>query len=1310
MKKILFSFAFILSTLISFSQTDTTFWFAAPDNDVVNHPLYEQYDRPIYLRINSFSTSAIVTISIPANPTFVPIVVNIPANGTNTVDLTASIDLLENSVANTISNKGLLIKSTSSIAVYYEVNSSSCLCNPELFSLKGRNALGNEFYIPSQTTWSLDTVRHPDPKAAFDIVATTNNTTITITPSKPLIGRPANFPFTIILNKGQSFSCQGLYRNGPNLLNGSKVISDKPIAVTTKEDLSFADGLCADLAGDQLVPTSTLGKEFAIIKGNLTPRDKVIIAATQNNTNIFFNGSATAISTINSGQSYEYDLTTQPSLYIQTDKVVNILHYTGSGCELGAAVIPKLNCTGSSSVSLVRSNSGDAFVLIVTKNGNQNNFLVNGVAGIINSTDFSPLIGTGGNYVFCKKDITSAMPLNTAVKISNTSGRFQLGFLNGVSTGGNMYGYFSDFKQTNTSFSQAELCSGDSVQLNALGGVSYQWSPSTGLSNSSLANPKASPSATTNYLVVITTAEGCIDSSFVKVVVNNCANNICDNWLNTPSANTYAAVGDLDVSGNQITVEAIINRTSPYVGAYNYAGDIVSKHTNPTDANYLLRPNNGEITTSNGYFTTQPICDIQLNKTYHIALVYNGSTLKFYRNGFLMSQVAATGNLVQNNLITQFGHYNANFFNIQFLGFINEVRIWNVAKTQTELQTNMNTSLPNPTTQVGLLGYYTFDNLLNKQGNAAFNATLNGSTINNTNPNCTFVADSCNIILPGCTNIDSVRFTSTATSCTNFNFNGLGYTNTNPIETWQWNFGDGTNAVGQNTTHNYSTTNTYTVKLIIIDINVCKDSISKIITPSGINADAGLDTAFCTNTPITKILQGAGVGTYSWSPSLPLNNNTLQNPTATINGTTKFYLTVTNTLGCSALDSVTITINALPNVVTLLDTAICKNSNIILTTTGAISYTWLPAAAVSDPNIGSPTFIGNNTASLTVTGTDVNGCKSNDIVNITIKPIPVVRTLPDTAICANQNIILTTIGAQTYNWTPAVGLNNVSVASPIFSLNQNQTYIVNGFLNGCNANDTLNITVKQRGSFVAPSNGVMCKNEFAILNGNNGTNNIQYTWTPNVYLSNNNIMNPIATPPDMQQYNLLVKDLACLFDTNFLVKVVVNSLPTLSVTKSNDIVCTTPSAKLNVTGAKNYSWSPSTFLSNPNIANPITTPNATINYLVTGIDINGCKNIDSLKLNVSNAPGLFILPNTFTPNKDGINDCFGITKWGQLQNVFFIIYNRWGEKVFETNNPSICWNGKYKGEDAGVGSYVYYVSAISACGQIVRKGNILLIR
>src|SRR5689334_13366208 len=151
----------------------------------------------------------------------------------------------------------------------------------------------------------------------------------------------------------------------------------------------------------------------------------------------------------------------------------------------------------------------------------------------------------------------------------------------------------------------------------------------------------------------------------------------CNHWLKVPG-NSWAESEEIDVPGDKITVEATFNRTAPYTGGYLWAGDLVSKHMDPSNANYLLRPNSAEITTSNGYFVTPGICEIELNKTYHVAMTYDGATLKFYRNGFLMSQVAATGTLYQNNFKTRIGFYEAMLHPESFIGYIDEVRIWNV--------------------------------------------------------------------------------------------------------------------------------------------------------------------------------------------------------------------------------------------------------------------------------------------------------------------------------------------------------------------------------------------------------------------------------------------------------------------------------------------------------------------------------------------------------------------------------------------------------------------------------------------------------
>src|ERR1017187_6933487 len=155
----------------------------------------------------------------------------------------------------------------------------------------------------------------------------------------------------------------------------------------------------------------------------------------------------------------------------------------------------------------------------------------------------------------------------------------------------------------------------------------------------------------------------------------------CSNWLYLPSDPSYVQIGELNVSGNQLTVEATFNRTTPYTELIPelFAGDLVSKHTGPYDCNYSLRPNTAEITTTEGYFITPDICEIELNKTYQVAMVYDGNFLKFYRNGFLMSQIVASGDLAQNSFQAQIGLFPllVNTFGVSenFIGYINEVRI-----------------------------------------------------------------------------------------------------------------------------------------------------------------------------------------------------------------------------------------------------------------------------------------------------------------------------------------------------------------------------------------------------------------------------------------------------------------------------------------------------------------------------------------------------------------------------------------------------------------------------------------------------------
>lgn len=225
----------------------------------------------------------------------------------------------------------------------------------------------------------------------------------------------------------------------------------------------------------------------------------------------------------------------------------------------------------------------------------------------------------------------------------------------------------------------------------------------------------------------------------------------CNTWLNTPTLYSKVTIGDLDVTGNQITVEGMFNLSGDPALGIGHGGKLVTKLYDASNVNYSLFSDGCEITTTNSGYKSIFVCAPLRNQTYHVAMVYDGATLKFYRNGFLMSSTACTGNIVNNDIvatIAQLQNGAANPSANQFSGRANEIRIWNVARTQAQIKAFMNSPLPNPTTQTGLLAYYSFDNLLNKQGNPAFNGVLSGGgAINTTNPNCTFLYDSCGTIV-----------------------------------------------------------------------------------------------------------------------------------------------------------------------------------------------------------------------------------------------------------------------------------------------------------------------------------------------------------------------------------------------------------------------------------------------------------------------------------------------------------------------------------------------------------------------------------
>jgi gliding motility-associated-like protein len=192
----------------------------------------------------------------------------------------------------------------------------------------------------------------------------------------------------------------------------------------------------------------------------------------------------------------------------------------------------------------------------------------------------------------------------------------------------------------------------------------------------------------------------------------------------------------------------------------------------------------------------------------------------------------------------------------------------------------------------------------------------------------------------------------------------------------------------------------------------------------------------------------------------------------------------------------------------------------------------------------------------------------------------------------------------------------------------------------------------------------------------------------------------------------LITDTVCGNTTMLSTSVTVLPLPVVNAAKSNDIDCSNPSSQLLGSGAAQYNWSPATDLTIPNSPDPIATPAITTLYTVNGIDLAGCIGHDTVTVKVSSTgKGGYLMPTGFTPNNDGLNDCYGIKYWGAIPELDFSIYNRWGERIFHTKNPSDCWNGIYKGVPQNPGVFVYMIRAKTFCENTVfRKGTFALIR
>lgn len=389
------------------------------------------------------------------------------------------------------------------------------------------------------------------------------------------------------------------------------------------------------------------------------------------------------------------------------------------------------------------------------------------------------------------------------------------------------------------------------------------------------------------------------------------------------------------------------------------------------------------------------------------------------------------------------------------------------------------------------------------------------------------------------------------------------------------------------------------------------------------------------------------------------------------------------------------------------DQTVCSNSAILSANTpssGVGTWTVISGTAtitIASSSISAITGIAVGTVTLVWTIND--GCASgSDTVSITNTgggPVVSISSYANIS-CNSLNDGTATAtatggtGTLTYAWTPSGG------TAPTASNLQAGTYTVSVSDNGgCTGIETVTITEPAAITLNVVATPAGCAGGgSANASASGGTGTLVYTWSTGESVAS---ITGLATG----SYTVAVNDsMGCTVSD---VATVIASSGSITATISaNDTIAFGQSIQLNSGGGTSSLWTPSTGLDCSTCRNPVATPLETTVYCVIVSD-NGCADTACVTITVEEGNcetnlytgGAFYIPNAFTPNNDVLNDYFKPFA-NCIKDYTFMVFDRWGEKLFETVDIEQGWNGYYKGTVCHQDVYVYKISFIDET-----KGN-----
>ncbi|MEJ6637272.1 MAG: gliding motility-associated C-terminal domain-containing protein [Crocinitomicaceae bacterium] len=496
-----------------------------------------------------------------------------------------------------------------------------------------------------------------------------------------------------------------------------------------------------------------------------------------------------------------------------------------------------------------------------------------------------------------------------------------------------------------------------------------------------------------------------------------------------------------------------------------------------------------------------------------------------------------------------------------------------------------------------------------------------------------------------------------------------------------WTFGDGGTSTEEEPIYQYTEPGSYEVQLVVYDTSGCfsSDSVTLIV-------DIGAFVGGIVN-PLSPIcpgesyqLEAYGGAFYEWEPAGLLENPNSANPIATIEQTTTFTVSVSDTCGSETLQ---VTLEVFDNEISISDpSSICLGSSVNLEVTGNGTVSWEPSIFLNDASSFTPTCTPDSSITYVVTVTTDNGCVNYDTTSINVFFDPPSPEIDDQIeVCLGAQTVIIANGGDFYNWLPDPSLLSSDEAIAVISPSTNQWFFVE-VGNACGVvTDSVFANVIEI-EITAGNDTIICPREEAYLWADGA---VFYQWLPANTVTNQFENLATVIPLGTTDYTVIGIDINECRDTAY---VHVELFPYPSFETSNDVLAfygdeIQLEAYADQEGS--YLWSPAEYLTCIHCQYPTATPNQEITYKVTFTDLNGCESDEFINIYYD---AVIYVPNTFTPDNDGLNDTFQISG-GNIVQMKCVVFNRWGEIVYTMTEPYQAWDGTYMGEKCQDGTYIW---------------------